>query len=84
MQNSEEYNNKGGCKNKKVRAGVPSLGELRPHHMCLASLFAHVLAAERHNDEKWPRDSLFFGTSGRPVGADGSANHVRPVRTLVE
>ena len=82
MQNSEEYNNKGGCKNKKVGEVVPSLGEVRPHHMCLASYFARVLAAERRKDEKWTLDPLFFGTSGRPAEADGSANHSRPDRTL--
>ena len=63
-QNSEEYNNKGGCKNKKVSAGVPSLGEVRPQHMCLASYFARVLAAERRKDENALWDPLFSGPPG--------------------
>ena len=63
-QNSEEYDNKGGCKNKKVSAGVPSLGEVRPQHMCLASYFARVLAAERRKDETALLDPLFSGPPG--------------------
>ena len=63
-QNSEEYDNKGGCKNKKVSAGVPSLGEMRPQHMCLASYLARVSAAERRKDENCTLDPLFSGPPG--------------------
>ena len=64
MQNSEEYNNKGGCKNKKVSAKAPSLVEARPHHMCLARYFARVLAAERRKDEKCTLAQLLRVFSG--------------------
>ena len=70
MQNSEEYNNKGGVKNKKISAEGPSSVEVRPHHMCLASYFARVLAAERRKDEKCTLDQLFLVLPGPPVGTE--------------
>ena len=76
-QNSEEYNNKGGCKNKKSERGGPSLGEVRPQHMCLASCFARVLAAERRKDGNctWaplfsrPRRRTFWRTTQEAAGS---------------
>ena len=63
-QNSEDSIYKGGCKNKKVSAGVPSLHEVNPDHMCLASYFARVLAPEHRKDGKWTLDVLFSGPPG--------------------
>ena len=64
---------RGGVKIKKVRAGVPSLGEVRPHHMCLASYSARVSAAERRKDENCTLDPLFSGPGGGQVGEQPNA-----------
>ena len=48
-----------------MRAGVLSLGELGPHHMCLASSFVHVSTAERRNDENAFWTHFFQALPGR-------------------
>ena len=50
-----------------MRAGVLSLGEVGPHHMCLVSSFALVLAAERVKDENQTLDFFFSGPPGAAI-----------------
>ena len=50
-----------------MRAGVLSLGEVGPHHMCLASSSVLVLAAERVKDGNQTLDFFFSGPPGAAI-----------------